>query len=259
VVGLTGLLLLVAATRESRVAAGTVVGVTVRDRPEAIPAAYAAIERFEAELSEWRPDSAVARANATGEPVALSPASRHLFRVAKRVERRSDGAFRLAWRGGDWRLGRRGLTATGPLGLGGILKGFLVDRAADALIEAGARDFVVDAAGDVVAGPGGVWEVEVPALGRVIALRDRALSTSGEEQQPGHIVDARTGVPVTCSRAAVVVATEGVWADALATALYASCGETRLPAGAQGWWVAAREAPPGFPGEARELSTGAVP
>lgn len=225
--------------RESRLAAGTVVGITVRTRdPEAArahaDAAYAALERWEDLLSEWRPTSLTARLSATGGPVAFPPEALAMYQVADRLRTLTGGAFDVCWKGGRLLIAPDGLHVDPPgsaVGLGGILKGFLAERAADALTDAGEADFLVDAAGDIVArgdaeeGASG-WTVTLPALDRVVHLRDAALSSSGDDQQPGHIRDPRTGDAVTCTRAVTVVAPDGAWADGLATAVFASCDET---------------------------------
>lgn len=224
--------------RESRPAMGTVVGVTIRSADperarESAETAYATIDLWEARLSEWRPDSLVSRVNDTGGPVPFPPEAMPLFVAAERMRLLSDGAFDVAWQGGRLILGPNELRVEPPgakIGLGGILKGFLVDRAVDALLERGERDFLVDAAGDVAARGGAAagergWRVELPALDRVVVLQDAALSSSGEDFQPGHLVDPRTGQPATCSRAVTVVAPEGVIADGLATAIYVGCDE----------------------------------
>jgi thiamine biosynthesis lipoprotein len=184
-----------------------------------------------------------------GETVTFSPEGTRMLELAEQIHVASGGAFSLLWQGGTlehaadgWRV------AGGRAGLGAILKGFLADRAADALVASGLDDFVVDAAGDVVAhGPGDTgrgWRVTVVSEDEPIAkviLRDAALSTSGGDQQPGHIKDPRTGEPVTCSRVATVVAPRGEIADALATATYASCGQRGLAErfGAKSLWIGA--------------------
>ncbi len=234
--------------RESRLAAGTVVGITIyTDDPAAAhlaaDAAYATVERWEALLSEWRPDSAVSRLNTTGGAVAFPPEGERLFALAEQLRIQSFGAFNLAWSGGTLTHTPAGWTVTGGhIGLGGILKGFLADRAAETLRAAGVPDFLVDAAGDVVAhgsegglgsgnAPGSGWRVEVVSEGALLAtvrLRNEALSTSGEDQQPGHIRDPRTGAAVTCARTVAVVAPTGVLADGLATAIFAGCAGPAL-------------------------------
>lgn len=224
--------------RESRPAAGTIVGVNIRTpdpaRAKANAAlAFAAIERWEAILSEWRPESAISELNAEGGPVELPVEAVQLLGVAERLRLASAGAFDIGWQGARLLFDTGGVRIDPPgkpIGLGAILKGFLAERAAEALLAAGETDFLVDAAGDIVArGDGGEgedgWTVALPAFGRVVHLRDAALSSSGDDEQPGHIKDPRTGKPVTCSRAVAVVAPEGSLADGLSTAVFASCDE----------------------------------
>ncbi len=225
-----------ATVRASRLAMGTVVGVTVvAEGPDAearanaaIEAAYDAVEAGEAALSEWRPTSATARMGA-GARVPLTGPAEELFLFVDQLRRRSAGAFDVMWRTrGALTHSPEGWAATGPVDLGGVLKGWLNDRAAEALRRAGVDDFLLDAAGDVLAAGdaegGEGWEVEVwGGRGRVatVTLHDEALSTSGNAGQPGHVTDARTGKPVEGERVVSVVAPSGMIADGVATALFA--------------------------------------
>lgn len=231
--------------RETRLAMGTVVGITLAEAPpDGVTAqAWAAIEAGEAELSEWRPGSVTSRLN-RGEDATFGAAALGLFRLAARVEEASDGAFSLTWAGGSWGMdGDRVWVEEGRLGLGAILKGWLVDRAAEALRAEGVADFAIDAAGDVrAAGHADArragWPVSVvDEEGRVLRrlrLHDEALSTSGGGRQPGHVRDPRTGEVVDCARTVSVVAPDAATADALATAAFARCGRLDLsPFGAR--------------------------
>jgi thiamine biosynthesis lipoprotein len=128
--------------------------------------------------------------------------------------------------------------------LSGIAKGFAVDAAARALTELGWTDFVIELGGDVRASgrrtDGEIWRVGVErpdAGGRivhaVVDLADRAMATSGdyrsfriesneagEDVRLSHIIDPRTGRPVSHALASVsVVREDAALADAWATAL----------------------------------------
>ncbi len=241
--------------RTSRLAMGTVVGITVVAEPEAgnpaMEAAWAAIEAGEAALSEWRPGSKTSRL-AAGEEVSLEPKEEALFRWVDTLRDTSGGRFDVSWKARaagaspTWLWGPAGLRVDGPapIDLGGVLKGWLADRAADALRAGGMTDFLVDAAGDIVAAgdeegarAGAGWRVEVAgAQGRVatVRLRDAALSTSGNAWQPGHIHDATTGRSVVGARVVSVVAPSGMIADGLATAIYVS-GNLALAEGSGAW------------------------
>lgn len=216
--------------RVSRPAAGTLVGITAARAIDTalIDGAYAEIERWEAQLSEWRPGSLTYPAAPLSAP--LTPRAAELFRIADAVHRCSDGAFSIAWRGGSYRAEADWLERTPGtvLDLGGILKGFLAEQAATWLAENGAADFVIDVGGDVVArgdlaGPGTGWPVIVAIAGtlREVVLHDQALSSSANDQQPLHIVDARTQQAVGSTGGVWVVADSGTMADAIATASFA--------------------------------------
>jgi FAD:protein FMN transferase len=221
---------------------GTAVGITARASRADVAAAFAAIETFEAELSEWRPGSATSRMRSEG-PQRLSVEGMALFAWVEKVRIASDGAFNVGWKGASLTVSGDTVSATGPVDLGGVLKGFLADRAADALVGRGVEDFVVDAAGDIVAhgnaGDCGGWPVTVETTAGAWRLRVRnaAVSTSAEDQQPDHILDGRSGMPSHCLRSVTVTAATGMEADAWATAFYASCGKVDLPKDVVARWI----------------------
>jgi FAD:protein FMN transferase len=118
---------------------------------------------------------------------------------------------------------------------GGIAKGYAAEEALRVLRAHGAGMALVAIGGDVVAGdppPGQpAWTVAIPALGGGdpfrIALVRAAVSTSGDAEQwmtvdgvrRSHVIDLRTGWPVTGRSATSVVAAHGIDADAISTAL----------------------------------------
>lgn len=133
------------------------------------------------------------------------------------------------------RLGRPGML----LDLGGIAKGYILDQALLALREQGVSRALLVAGGDIVAGdppPGQEgWRIETTGAGEAMkrqagSLANRALSTSGDSEQfviidgvrYSHVVDPRTGLALTNSRRAYVIAGKGVVADGLATAVTVS-------------------------------------
>ncbi len=231
---------------------GTVVGITVRapaGRAEAVAAAiddaYAAIEAGEAEISEWRPDSMVSRMM-RGETVQLSPAAAGMLRHAEVLRAATNGRYDVFWRGGEASEGPHGWTGRGTIDLGSLAKGFLVDLAVASLRAAGLRNFAVDAAGDLyLAGrqhPGGWgWSVDIADAGLAPRVSDAAVSTASQDQQPGHLRDARTGEAVGCVRVTTVFARTALVADAMDTAMFVTCGEIAPSAlaGTAVFWVTA--------------------
>jgi thiamine biosynthesis lipoprotein len=122
------------------------------------------------------------------------------------------------------------------LDFGGIAKGYAIDRACARLESMGIRNMVVNAGGDLRAiGDHGdrPWRIGIrePGGGGVIgtleAGRDEAIFTSGNYERYRedatkrypHILDPRTGWPVSGLSSVTVIAREGMLADAAATAL----------------------------------------
>jgi len=105
------------------------------------------------------------------------------------------------------------------LDLGGIGKGYAVDRAIAMLKSDGIGHALVNAGGSSITALGAPpgtkgWPV---TLGRkVLTLRDRSLSTS---QQNGEILDPRTGSPAETMTAVSVLTRSATAADALSTTL----------------------------------------
>jgi thiamine biosynthesis lipoprotein len=124
------------------------------------------------------------------------------------------------------------------IGLGGIAKGYAVDRCADVLRRAGFADFMVQVGGDLfVAGQKGAasWMVGVrdprggprDIIGRM-PIKDHAFSTAGDYERAfvlagrryHHIIDPKTGYPATASREVTIYAPTAFLADALDDAVF---------------------------------------
>jgi thiamine biosynthesis lipoprotein len=123
------------------------------------------------------------------------------------------------------------------LDLGGIAKGTALDRIIAQLRAAGVQRALVNTGGQVrVLGSrdGRPWRVGIRApraeavLGVVELQGGESVSTSGDYERyydhagkrMHHILDPRTGYPVTHTRAVTVIAADGTLADAASTALF---------------------------------------
>jgi thiamine biosynthesis lipoprotein len=114
--------------------------------------------------------------------------------------------------------------------LGGIAKGCALDLARERVVAAGARSALLDLGGNLMAvgrpPSGRHWEFGVKdprdpdRVAGVVEVSEGSVSTSGSYENPGHIMDPRTGRSAeTDVLAATVVAPSGAEADALSTAL----------------------------------------
>lgn len=122
--------------------------------------------------------------------------------------------------------------------LGGIAKGFAVDRAMDVLVSHGVRDALINAGGDIKAicskltqGRRKVWirhPRERDKLYGYFQMDDGSVATSGDYERYveidsvryHHILDPKTGYPARPCISVTVKAQDATTADALATAVF---------------------------------------
>jgi thiamine biosynthesis lipoprotein len=255
---LLGALIASAPIARSHVAMGTTFDILAYDdralRAEhAITAAFAEIDRLDAILSHFKPSSELRRLEVAAQagPVRVSSDLYQVLGESLRYARLSGGAFDptvaplvRAWTSGE-RPGERALlrmracvgwqklVLESPdhvralsecleLDLGGIAKGYAVDRAAAILKRAGITRALINAGSSTLLAldpppdrPG--WDVELPRGAGFLTLARATVSVS--EQANGHIIDPSTGRPNPASRAVVVIAPTATMSDALSTTL----------------------------------------
>ena len=236
----------------------------------ALDAAIAELERVEDLMTDWRP-SPLTRLNAAAGK-GPQPTDPELVRILDRSLRLGEvtaGAFDVSFAGVgqlwdfkrvpallpdsaavrdalsrvDYRRvrvdvegGTVDLPARMRLGLGGIAKGYGVDRAMAVLMEQGIEHAVVSAGGDMkLLGrrQGELWEVAIKhprerdSVMALLRVSNTCVVTSGDYERffeldgrrYHHILDPRTGYPSQGCLSATVVGPSAEDADALATAL----------------------------------------
>lgn len=233
------------------------------------------VDRLDRLLSHYRPDSPLSQMNRAASRRAVEVPAELFALIATSLaySRESDGAFDVtvgplmkAWGffGGEGRLpdpreledvrrriGHRHVMLDRgartvrferegmEIDLGGIGKGYAVDRAVAVLKAEGVRSALVSACGSTIYGLGSppgeaAWQVDVAdpirsdAIGYTIPLVDRALSISGTSEKwfevdgvrYSHIMDPRTARPVQGVIGVDVIADTGLESDALDNALF---------------------------------------
>jgi FAD:protein FMN transferase len=207
-----------AAAPEVRDIMGMPIGIDVRDPGVGVEPAFAWLREVDATFSPYRPDSAISRLE-RGE-IGLADCPPEVDEVLTRclaLERETRGFFSVR--------------PAGRLDPSGLVKGWAVDGAAARLTAAGARNYCLNAGGDVVArgrpAPGRRWRIgvrhpeDLDAVAAVLAVADLAVATSGEYERGAHILDPRTGRPPAGLLSVTVVGPDLATADAYATAAFA--------------------------------------
>jgi thiamine biosynthesis lipoprotein len=242
----------------------------------AIDRAIAEIKRLERLMTTWQQDSEVSRINqgAGRTAVRVGPETLGVIDKSLWMSGRSGGVFDITFEvmHGLWRFDqdvdphlpnasavaeRRKLIGyrhvildkekstvflddpKTKISLGGIAKGYAIDRAADVLSAGGVEDFLAQAGGDLYVrghradgspwiagvrdprGPEGSYFARMP-------VEDHAFSTAGDYERSytvggkryHHIIDPRTGYPATASRSVTIWAKDALTADALDDAVF---------------------------------------
>lgn len=265
---------------------GTTWNIEVVDhgRPEAarraIDQAYAELARIDAMMSEWKAESPISQVNAAAgkHPVEVPAELRAIVERSKKYGDESGGSFDITWHSMAkiWRFDDRFVVPTKPavdaaranvdyrkiqidgnriflpepgmsIGLGGIAKGYAIDRASAVLARAGFRDTLVDGGGDVLVSglreDGGPWRLGIQdpraARGTMIGMvraTNCAVTTSGDYERfrivdgvrYHHIIDPRTGYPANRSMSVTVIAKTAEQAVVLDKPIFIEGGDQGL-------------------------------
>ncbi|HTM46726.1 MAG TPA: FAD:protein FMN transferase [Polyangiaceae bacterium] len=252
---------------------------------DAFAAALTEIRRLEALMTTWKPDSELSQVNANpGQWRTISRETLEVLQKSRWASELSGGAFDITFRsmGNIWKFGDAAeaspqlpdpqllkqriklidfhkveldaaksqvrLAPNTSVDLGGIAKGYAVDRAANILKQRGVQSFLLQAGGDLygagVKPDGTPWtsgirdprgEKEEPFA--LIQLQDHAFSTAGDYARAfildgkryHHIIDPKTGYPATRSRSVTIWSKDAFTADAIDDAVFILGPEKGLP------------------------------
>ena len=254
----------------------TTEAVDAKTTRDTFDAAIAEIKRIEGLMTTWRPDSEISKINSAAGKSAIIVGDETLKIIKESIHTSeiSEGTFDITFQTlhGLWKFdedldphppAEKDIKARLPfvgfknivvddakktvmlakdktqIGLGGIAKGYAVDRAVVVLEKAGLTSFFVQAGGDLFArgkkpdgsewqagirdprGPESKWFAKLP-------LSDHAFSTAGDYERSyvvagkryHHIIDPRTGYPATASRSVTIWAPTALVADEIDDAVF---------------------------------------
>ncbi|MBM3769747.1 MAG: FAD:protein FMN transferase [Acidimicrobiia bacterium] len=240
----------------------------------AFDAVFAEFDRLDRLLSVWKDGSDVQRINGAAgvDGVTVSEDTIAVLNTARRISEWTEGAFDVTFGALSdvWRFDhdqdnrvptREQIEARHPLvnyravridepghtvllekagmriHLGGIGKGYAVERSAALLRDRGYRDFMIQSGGDLyVAGfsQGQPWRLGVADPRKptqsfgTLDLSDGTFSTSGDYERSfvkdgiryHHLIDPSTGYPAKGTRSVTVVTNRPVLADGLSTGVF---------------------------------------
>jgi thiamine biosynthesis lipoprotein len=234
--------------------------------------AFQEIKRIETLMSPWLDSSDVTRINRSAgkERVKVSPETFEVIQKAQEISELSKGGFDITvgpltelWRKarekkipppvedvkeklglvnfknietdqkGKVFLKKKGMA----IDLGGIAKGYAVDRAFDVLMSLGYKNLIINAGGDLRVGGlknNQPWSIgiqnprESQKLLARISVSDTAIATSGDYEKYfiyqgkryHHIFNPKDGFPTEGCQSVTIIAKDCITADGLATAVF---------------------------------------
>jgi FAD:protein FMN transferase len=246
-----------------------------RGASQAADAVFTEMKRLDKEMTTWDPASEVSQINTAAgtKPVKVSDETYKVIERAVDVSKRSKGlfditvgAFKGLWKFDqdmdgtlpdpaevkkrlalvNWKdivldprqhsvfLRRKGMSIT----LGGIAKGYAVDKCVEILRQRGFTDFMMQAGGDMyIAGKKGKdpWWVGIRdprgaanTSFAIAPIEDHSFSTSGDYERGfvkdgvryHHILDTRNGQPAQASRSVTIRAKDAFTADAWSKVMF---------------------------------------
>lgn len=274
--------------KRTQIIMGTFVTIIADASPQAVKEAFNEIKRVDLLMSRFNPDSEVSLLNRRGE-AKVSPETREVIQRAIEFSKITNGAFDITcgpicnlWQkagkedkmptknelsyvvslvgyhniiinGNRIKFSKKGMQIT----LGGIAKGYAVDKAIQVLREEGVTRALVNAGGDMYCLGEGLkdeslrekiqqfffgrkskerkWEIGIQDPRKrnkiigVIKVKDKGVATSGDYQRYvriqgkrfSHIVNPATGLTVQNNPMSVtIIASDATTADALATGVF---------------------------------------
>jgi thiamine biosynthesis lipoprotein len=256
---------------------GTVVEITLVGEDEeaankATLQSFQEIKRIEHLMSPWIDSSDVTRINQSAgkEWVKVSQETLRVIKKAREISELSEGGFDITvgpltqlWRvarekgippsadelkkkldlvnfrnvmidqGEKVFLKKRGMS----IDLGGIAKGYAVDRAFEVLRTLGYKNLIVNAGGDLRVGGSKLdqpWSIGIQdprsseKIMATVTISDSAIATSGDYEKffiyqgkrYHHIFNPKDGLPSDGCQSVTIICKEGMVADALATAVF---------------------------------------
>jgi len=257
--------------KQTEMIMGTLVEITVIPGNEkAIREAFEALKKVDALMSTYKEDSEISILNREGK-AQVSEETLEVIEDAIKFSNLTDGAFditcrplinlwkkakkeekvpteeeieeaislvgyqRIILEGNQIRLEKKGM----QIDLGGIAKGYAVDKAIEALKKNGIKRALVNAGGDLYAlgtdPQGEKWQIgvqdprEEDKIIDIIKVKDRAVATSGdyrryftlEGKRFSHIVNPKTGLTVQdVPMSVTIIGPDATTTDALSTGVF---------------------------------------
>jgi thiamine biosynthesis lipoprotein len=183
-------------------------------------AAFNRLRRIDERFSPYKPESEVSRF--AGGKIAeedLSAELKDIIKACKEAEAKTDGYF-SAW-------------AAGSFDPSGYVKGWAIAETGKSIEQHGYKTYCIGAGGDILARSDNdkIWNIgiqdpqDTTRILNLLSIPDGAVATSGSYARGAHITDPKTKRPADELLSVTITGPDIIWADILATAVFAMGGK----------------------------------
>jgi FAD:protein FMN transferase len=181
---------------------------------------FARLRQIDSKFSTYKAGSEVSRyiSGEIDEP-KLSKELKLIIRDCRAAQKKTNGYF-SAWAGG----------AFDP---SGYVKGWAIGQAAKIIKKAGYGTYCIGAGGDILARSDSdkIWNIGIQdptdksKILNKLSISNGAVVTSGNYERGAHIINPKTKLPADELLSVTVAGPDIIWADVLATAIFAMGGK----------------------------------
>ncbi len=177
---------------------------------------FGRLRQIDSKFSTYKPDSEVSKYRQNKiEEQGLSKELKKIVWACRRAEKLTGGYF-SAW-------------ADGSFDPSGYVKGWAIAEAGKIIEKQGFKTYCIGAGGDILARSDSnkVWDVGIQdplnntKILNKLSISNGAVATSGNYQRGNHIYNPKTKQPAVKLLSVTVIGPDIIWADVLATAVFA--------------------------------------
>jgi len=178
--------------------------------------AFARLRQIDNKFSTYKVDSEVSKyIKDEINEADLSKELKNIIRACRAAQKKTDGYF-SAWAGG----------AFDP---NGYVKGWAIAQAGEIIEKQGYKTYCISAGGDILARSDSdkVWNIGIQdstdklKILNTLSISNGAVATSGNYERGKHIINPKTKQPADELLSVTISGPDIVWADVLATAIFA--------------------------------------
>jgi FAD:protein FMN transferase len=183
--------------------------------PQTFSWAFARLRQIDEKFSTYKPNSELSRFTGTVLVNDITGEFIEVMEACKTAEKITDGYF-SAWYSGDYDPS-------------GYVKGWAIVEAGQAIEKQGFNTYCIGGGGDILARSDSdkIWNIGIqdPAnkteILNKLSISNGAVATSGSYERGSHIINPKTKKPATELLSVTVAGPDIIWADVLATAVFA--------------------------------------